>query len=496
MKKFYRISWNIDSSPWHILRSAVFAAYVMFYINMFVGTMGGIPALLGIFFVFYFLRAMVLEGNRISHQLSMKSSKEVAYLFGNYAVGFVVIWFATRGMQLFSKITGWSSIKGISLKGYMDLLYGSTMLERWAYFFSWILMFSFVLSLFPLVVIKKRNQWVAYFIADSLVFAGISYMIQAICRIFIDNDKEKRASCVVDNLLLCEIPHRWQAASYVVAILVFAVLIAFFVYLLGAKFYGPKPGKLVYVEKVTSKNRNKIFTFAISVGVLLLAGIILFLEMPSSDPTRYKKVAECKTDDSVLGPMVYGKEFYVPTDEKLDYVENGVPVGYMGYLDQNCDTRFYRLVIANLIYRPLDDKTYLQMYGADKNNFVSMKVAEADETWKEDEVFLLWDEDWVGETAYGEVTGYSVCEKTFVESLELKYGQVEYNEEDFSDYDAYFTIRGYKELKSAVEGEKMHGDWVGCILVKDNIFYYGNKNNPIVGLQLQQLLDILGGNER
>ena len=37
------------------------------------------------------------------------------------------------------------------------------------------------------------------------------------------------------------------------------------------------------------------------------------------------------------------------------------------------------------------------------------------------------------------------------------------------------------------------GDWVGCILVKDNKFYFGSYENRITGISLQELLDILGG---
>ena len=64
---------------------------------------------------------------------------------------------------------------------------------------------------------------------------------------------------------------------------------------------------------------------------------------------------------------------------------------------------------------------------------------------------------------------------------------------DFEDYDAFFTIRGYKTIKEAEEREIPYGDWVGIILVKDNGFYYGNYDNKIQGIQLHTLLDVLGG---
>ena len=71
---------------------------------------------------------------------------------------------------------------------------------------------------------------------------------------------------------------------------------------------------------------------------------------------------------------------------------------------------------------------------------------------------------------------------------------MEYSVSDFSDYDAIFTIRGYKSIKEAEEKEVPYGDWVGIILVRDNKFYYGNYNNRIKGSQLHVLLSVLRGN--
>lgn len=66
----------------------------------------------------------------------------------------------------------------------------------------------------------------------------------------------------------------------------------------------------------------------------------------------------------------------------------------------------------------------------------------------------------------------------------------------FSDYDAYFTLRGYQEMEQALEEDPVDGDWVGCILVKDNKFYFGSYENQITGICLQQLRKVLGGNAK
>ena len=59
-----------------------------------------------------------------------------------------------------------------------------------------------------------------------------------------------------------------------------------------------------------------------------------------------------------------------------------------------------------------------------------------------------------------------------------------------------FTLRGYKTMDQALEKDPEDGDWVGCILVKDNKFYFGSYENQITGICLQQLRKVLGGNAK
>lgn len=87
MKKYYRISMNWNSSPVLLMISVAMSLFVMMFINGFMGSLGGIPALVGFFTVVYLLRGMVNDGNCISHQLSMTSKSEVLFLFLNYEIG-------------------------------------------------------------------------------------------------------------------------------------------------------------------------------------------------------------------------------------------------------------------------------------------------------------------------------------------------------------------------------------------------------------------------
>ena len=83
MKKFYRISWNVDSTPAHLFATIALSLPVMVFINTFIGGMGGIPAFIAFLAVYYILRGMIIAGNRINHQLAMESKVEIRYLMIN-----------------------------------------------------------------------------------------------------------------------------------------------------------------------------------------------------------------------------------------------------------------------------------------------------------------------------------------------------------------------------------------------------------------------------
>lgn len=510
MKKFYRISWSIESTPFHLFGSFVLAFLVMLFINGFIGSMGGIPAFIAFLLVFYAQRGMVLAGDRISHQLAMDSKTEIRCMLLRYIIGYLSLWAVMKLVLVFSRISGWGNIDGMTAREYLDRMYGNTMLERWAYLFAGILMFSFVLSLFPLVVIRKNKTWIVYFVIDGALFAVVCGAIAGICRLFMAKELAGRALCVLDDLLLGNPPKRWQASLYLVGILLFTFVVMAAVYWIAKKDYAPKPGVLevdesrfqvlTEEERVLLRQKSKksliiwgtVSSLCLFVAVLIL-GWVFFGD--SNARPHYNQVAECLTDDNRLGPMSYGNGIYLPVDVELDYYETGEAVGYLGYKDEECYSRFYELAIANLLYKgPRGEETYLQMYGTDINMYESAAVVESADAWKEAEVFLMWDEEWESESRYTrDLTGYSTCPRELIEALEQEYGEVSYRPQDFADYDAYFTIRGYEDLKEAIQEEIYVGDWVGCILVKDNRFYYGNYDNLITGNSLDMLMEVVGG---
>ena len=122
------------------------------------------------------------------------------------------------------------------------------------------------------------------------------------------------------------------------------------------------------------------------------------------------------------------------------------------------------------------------MAGNASNSYKKLSVVEKSNSWKDCSVFLMWDEEWQSESRYSkDVTGYTECDEDFIKSLEDTFGAVKINPADFKSYDAYFTIEGYKSMKDAIESDSHVGTWVGCILAKDDKFYYGSYDNEITG---------------
>ena len=493
MKKFYKSLFKVNSTPAHLGTTLILSLVVMFFINIFIGSVGGIAAMLAFFIVYYIFRAYVLAGRRIGKEVLLDDKSQIKYLLFNYCCIYMIIWTITRTGNLISKMSGWGNVRNLGLKQYMESLYGTTMMERWAYIFAGILMFSFIVSLFPLVVIRTRKKWLTFLFLDLIEYGTICFVIQTICRKFIDDNLESKAFCVINDMLLCRPKYLWQTSMYIVLVIVLAVAEVCVVYIFCVIEY--EENKNCQWKEAFSKRFFVSAGIAVAVVIVLIciAGVYFFA--PAEEEVEYKKVAECLTEDSILGPMVFEGEVYIPVNMKLNFYEEGTALGYLGYKDQNCESRFYKLAVANLLYDSYGgNHNMLQLYGADYNSYCKASIVENFTGWENDEVFLMWDEQWSKESVYGSsITGYTECSKEFVKGLEDKFGAVEYNAEDFYDADAYFTISGYSSIKEAEEADKPYGDWVGCILIRDNIFYYGNYDNPINGILLNNLLQLLSG---
>ena len=167
-------------------------------------------SLLGLFFI-----------NRLTHQMAMTSRREILYWMRNYCVGYILLWLLLRLVFLFSRVTGWGNISGASALEYFRNLIAVSMFEKWAYLFVGVLMFAFIVSLFPLTVIAKTEHWVLYVLVDGAIFSLVCLVIEQIGYYF----TKTKSSCVIDSLLLCNKMKAGQEAAWIFGIVLFALVV-------------------------------------------------------------------------------------------------------------------------------------------------------------------------------------------------------------------------------------------------------------------------------
>lgn len=506
MKRFYEIREPIEGKPARLVASVVLAIIIMTFINGFIGGMGGIPAFIAFFAVFYSLRVLVGAGSRVAYREGLTDGGIVGRMMGFYTLGYLFLWAVFRLVLTFSRLTGWGNInRGGALESLREL-FTASVLERWAYLFAGLLMLAFILSLFPLVVIRRQNQWVVYALLDGAGFALVTVLVGGISTLVSGGRMTERGVSLVECLLVSGRHAWWQELLYLACVLLFLAAVACFAFFFARYCYRTQKD---LTEEETNWLKSSIRSFqnirpgqrrrtvALIAGCVAAVGVVALIIMtaPKGTQNSYTKVAEYLTDDSWLGPMEYRGQVYILVEEELTLHLDGAPKGYLAEKGEACDSRLYELTVANVLYLdPTGSTGHLQVYGERIGSFAPVKELEADESWRRDTEFVLWDEDWMAESAYShEPTGYTVCAKDFVEALEEKYGEVEYRAEDFDAYDAYFSLYGYADLDAALTGEKEHGHWIGCILVRGNRFYYGSYANEITGALLAELLDVLGG---
>lgn len=492
MKKDSVISINKEVNSFHFVIALILALGVMLLINALIGSMGGMPALVG-FFGMYVLLKFFCIGRKAGHKEKNTIKKEIILQMVQYGVGYLLIWTGMNVVVFLSRISGWGRIDGITIGTYIEQLVGSTMMERWAYFFAGILMFTYIMSLFPLVVMKRRKVWGLYLLGDTGFFVLLCSGIAGICQyFFVEGNRKNRAKCVLDDLLMCQMEANWQPVLLLAGIVLILVAVIIVSYIISKKNWG----KQEIAANIILKKENILIPVVVAV-LLAAGGVGYFFFGDNSTGMTYHKVAECLTRDCYFGPMAYDGNIYLPANEESERTEELTPLGYLGYKGQNCDSRFYELAISNLLYTEKGTMNkQLWMEGADSNYYRTAMEVEEEAAWKEKEVFLLWDEEWETQSSYGGgFTGYTVCTSELVEGLRKAYPQVVYKEEDFKEYDAYFTIQGYDEMPDNLEEAESKGSWAGCILIKENKFYFGTTKNQITGDLLEQLLDVLGGYE-
>ncbi len=486
---------RLNTSFTNIIYTLILSFAVMEYINLLVGRVGGVPVMVGFFVAYMLMRYRIIprgqQDGAVQGSSTDISGTDRSSIYGSYRIlavvrmaqyigTYVAVWLAGTVILFMSKFYGWGNVKKLSFTEYFKSLYGSTLSDLWEYIFAIILMLTVIMSLFPLNIIKSRKTYVRYLLGDGVIWTIILMILGFV------NKK------LIDHKVM------WQAGCLMTAAVILLILETVLVYRLVTRKYRHEQtgGKLTLSDmRRHRKNIRIAIVSVVIVSVMLICAVTYFMS-PSDGQAEYEKVAECLTQDSVMGPMVYDGQVYIPISLGMDYDETGKALGYIVYKDQDYSSRYYEIAASNLLYMNKNgDDTYLQMAGNDSNSYKKLSVLEKTNSWKDDNVFLMWDEEWESESKYSkDVTGFTECDKDFIQNLESTFGEVEIEPKDFEDYDAYFTIAGYKSMKAAVESDEHIGTWVGCILVKDDRFYYGNYDNEITGGLLQKLRHVLGGN--
>lgn len=243
--------------------------------------------------------------------------------------------------------------------------------------------------------------------------------------------------------------------------------------------------------------KKKIFIiiiFFILIGLIASISIGVIVLSNASSESHSQKVAESLTEDNVYGPMVFEDNVYFPTQEEkylFEDANNSEVIGYFGFKNEDTNSFIYKEFFSNGVYVDITDESHTscKMRGCDSGDYVKASELEKNCNYEDYNYFTMWEEDWLDQSAYridGRV-GYHEVSKEWVTKLENLYGEVIYRVEDFKNYDMYYTLGAFKN-KNEINNEFIVTPLcVGCILVKDDRYYYGNLDNEITGELLTEL---------
>ena len=222
MKKLNLILKDASASPEHLVISIIFSLYVMEFVNLFIGSMGGIPAFMGSLAVYYIL-ALAVKTESEAQKGKAADKTQIKNFLINYVLLYVIVWIAMEVILFISRFSGWGNVKKLNVKQYFKGIYGASVSDSWIYIFAAFLVFAFIVSLFPLIFVRTRKYWIEYIMTDSVIHALICVMIVAVGRIFISGSGRKKAMCVFDELLLCKNMKIWQIMLFLAAAVILTV---------------------------------------------------------------------------------------------------------------------------------------------------------------------------------------------------------------------------------------------------------------------------------
>ena len=214
--------------------------------------------------------------------------------------------------------------------------------------------------------------------------------------------------------------------------------------------------------------------------VASLVAVMCFITSCQPEPA----VATTLTKDSFLSPVLFAGEVYVIAPETFDESRNTESLGAFRFKDIEPDWLSQQLMKDYVVGEVGDDSfEQIKVRGALHRDYVKASIWEKKElVLDEDATCMLLEENWLDMTATsidGKNTGRNKVPDDYAQALEDDFGAVSYDAADFTDYDAVYLLVQYDNADLALGGGTPR--FIGCILVIDDTYYYGNMENEITG---------------
>lgn len=485
------------------LARSIIASLVAYLITILMIGMVQI-GLLSSIFAFLFTSRVFYNNESLAKGLSVGNKKQVMYAFCLYGL---ILFVSKSVLDLLAIIQ--FELSNLLVSGKFLNVFSSYFADiTWSSSIFYTLIFSVCLYViyFPLNFIQKKGIWTLYLVVASGIWVLPNLLVNLYGIYIYDSEIKGEWSGVF--FLFQELKQPVQTGLIIVA---FLFLVVSFLVSMKVAYIFNRPSSFLKVnsekefhrkskeELIMKKSKKKKICFVI-ILLLILIGLrevvaIGIIVMDSADSkSHYEKVAEDLTKDNTYGPMVFEDNVYFPTQDKeylFDDANNSEVMGYFGFKNEDTKSFLYRSFFSNEVYVDISDESHTscKMRGCDMGDYVKASELEKNRNYADYNYFTIWEEDWLDQSAYSvdETVGYHEISKEWIAKLENLYGEVNYREQDFKNYDTYYTLGAFKNKNEMNNEFIVTPLCVGCILVKDDKYYYGNMENEITGDLLTEL---------
>jgi hypothetical protein len=492
MKKLRALFFGLNTNRIHFLQALCITIAYNLITSMF-DQSGVIVGFLFNLLLFAFLGAAVRPGNSLFCNLAMTRKEKVKEVYQSFAfiISLIVLWKIVSGLiwnlilMRFSGegFQGFFSFNEPEVKKYYILQ---------AYTFFTTMGFEFLL--FPILFITRTKNKIMYFIKAALVSVLPTWMFCFFGILLSGSQNKSWYSFLYLADAFMEFPQKVLLCALLYAAIFMAVSI-WAANKIAWKQFEKEMGQRIYqIEKKAGKGRKKrwLLIAAAATGILCVTGVsaLLFSEAKQLEKIRSLEVAGTQlTKDTVFGPMVMSGEVYLPSTY-VPELKNEEERGLFLYKGENQKDLLYGLLFANYAYTDQTDenKTYCRVRGSDLHSYVRADHMEKMFDLENYKKAVILDPDFLDKQA-GQVrnsrVGIHDLDLNVLNDLENMFGEVTYKTDDFDQIDSYYPVLGTREAygneewMSEAEFYLNNSEVIGCILVRDGNYYYGNLNNPI-----------------